>query len=318
MPGVITLVVDGALGGQDLEGGQPHSFQSVHRPAVPPVGGGERLGVGGAGGGPGGERPRVHAPRGRPGEQARGLGQGGPRRGPDRGVLVPQQIPGLDRPGHQLTVEQYPPAIQFLPEPGRADRGAHHVQQLPREPRAALFPGRPAGRAEERPPGAGVHRPGQAVRRAEPGPGRLLVAAGQQHGPGAHVLFLAEHVGDAVGPVGRERFGRMLQHIRPGGRGGGRHRGREVEHPPRVGREPAHDLQGARRVLLADRDPAVVRGLDHPLAQDVGDVQDPGVAAGRVSSGPRDPGQVSVVRGEGGVREKQGPRGFVPDPLGGH
>ncbi len=88
-----------------------------------------------------GERRRVHAPFGRLGEQAGGLGQRGPGRGADRGVLVPEQVPGLDRPGHQLAVEQHPSGAQLVPEPGRADPGAYCVQQLPRERGSALLPG---------------------------------------------------------------------------------------------------------------------------------------------------------------------------------
>src|SRR5712672_2302042 len=59
MPAMITFVVDGAVGGEHLERGQPHPVQAVHRPAVVPVGGGERFGVGGPGGGPPGEGGHV-------------------------------------------------------------------------------------------------------------------------------------------------------------------------------------------------------------------------------------------------------------------
>ena len=139
MPAVITLVVDGALGGQYLEGGQPHPVQAVHRPAVLAVGGGERPGVGGPGPGPRGECGHVHSPRGGLREQAHGVRQRGPRGGADRGVLVPQQVPGLDRPGHQLAVEQHPAGAQLVPEPGGGDPGAHRVQQLAGGRGRALF-----------------------------------------------------------------------------------------------------------------------------------------------------------------------------------
>jgi hypothetical protein len=62
-----------------------------------------------------------------------------------------------------------------------------------------------------------------------------------------------------------ERLGRVLEHVVPGRGGGRRHRRRQVDEPARVDRAPAHDLQGARGVLLT-------RAAD-PLARDVVQVE---------------------------------------------
>ncbi len=56
------------------------------------------------------------------------------------------------------------------------------------------------------------------------------------------------------------------------------HRGRQVDQPPRVDREPAHDLQRGGGVLRAHADAPVIRGVDHAGAEHVGDVEHLGLA----------------------------------------
>ena len=111
--------------------------------------------------------------------------------------------------------------------------------------------------------------PSSPVDDAEPLPRRRLVAADDDDGPRPHVLLLADHPRHTLAAVVGERLGRVLE--QPGLAAGlaGRHGGRQVDQPPRVGGEPAHHLQGRRGVLLADRDVAAQPGRDDPLAQHV-------------------------------------------------
>ena len=269
VPGVRLGVVGGPSRGEQLERREPDPVQPVGRPAVAPVGGGEGGGVGRPGPGareqarPRRARPRppARAPRRRPGSAARAAA-------PDRRVLVPQQLPGLGAPGQQLGVEQ---------QPGRC-RARRTGRPSRRRRAAGRRAARCSGSVEERPAGAGPHRAERVTGRAEPGPGRVIVTADERDRARAHVLLLAHHLVDAVGPEGVERLVRVLEQVRAG-RGGDRAHGRrQVEQPARVDREPAHHLQRGGRVLLADPDPPLVARLDDPASGDVGDVEDVGLA----------------------------------------
>jgi hypothetical protein len=68
----------------------------------------------------------------------------------------------------------------------------------------------------------------------------------------------------------------MLEQIGTLGGRGRRHRRRQVDEPPRIGGEAAHDLERRGGVLLADRHGAGQARLDDPLAGDVVDVEDEG------------------------------------------
>src|ERR1017187_4554849 len=115
VPAVVTVVVRGVLGGKDLERGEPDAVQAVGGPAVPPVGGSERVRVGRPGLYPVEQCPHVRTPvQGLLQDRRRG-GQGGPRGRADGSVLVPQQSLGLGGPGQQFAVEQQPVGVQFVP-----------------------------------------------------------------------------------------------------------------------------------------------------------------------------------------------------------
>ena len=100
--------------------------------------------------------------------------------------------------------------------------------------------------------------------------------------PRAHVLLLADHPLDAVAP-GRRRTPRAGCSSRPSAIASRRrgHRRRQVDEPPRVDGEAAHDLEGGDGVLLADRHRAGEPGLDDPLADDVVEVEVGRLAAAR-------------------------------------
>ena len=136
-------------------------------------------------------------------ETAAGSAAAGGR--PDGGVLVPQQLLGLGRPGQQLRVEQQPGGAELVEQAGRLGGGAEPVNQLG-GPRLV----------EERPAGAGPHRAERVAGRAEPGAGRVEVTADERDRPRPHVLLLAHHLVDALGPVGVERLVRVLEQIRAG------------------------------------------------------------------------------------------------------
>ncbi len=272
-----------ALDGEDLEGGQADAVQAVGGPAVAAVGVRERGGVGGPFAGAGQQAGHVDAPRRRApqcGQRAREHRAG---RGTDGGVLRPQQPGRLQRPRHQLRVQQQPVRLEVVPQTGLADRRAHPVEYLLAEGVVV----------EERASSAGVEGPGGAsptlgCARAGGAPipealaGRLRVPAHQDHRTRAHVLLLAHDPGDTVRLVLREGLGRVLQVAVDVTRGRRGHRRREVRQQPGVHREAAHDLQGRRRVLLADRDPALVPGLHNPAAVHVRQVERAAVvSAGR-------------------------------------
>ena len=72
-----------------------------------------------------------------------------------------------------------------------------------------------------------------------------------------------------MGPEILECLPGMLEHPRLPTGLARRHRGRQVDDPPWIGRKAAHDLQGCSGVFLTHRDCARQPGFDLPLARDV-------------------------------------------------
>ena len=236
-------------------------------------------------------------------ERGHGGGQRGPGGRAGRGVLVAQQLAGLDVPGQDLGVQQQPAGAELVEQPGGLGRRAQAAGQV-----------RVEGRGEERPAGPGPDRAaGIAGRHAEPGLGGLRGAADQQHRARAHVLLLAQHVRHAVRAVGRERLLGVLEQVLPG-RGRDRAHGRrQVQQPAGIEGEPAHHLQRGRGVALAEPHPRQVTGLDDPGPGHVADVQHVRFAAGGAGArrrgdreGPRR-GMVDAGRGDA----DQGPFGII-------
>ena len=97
----------------------------------------------------------------------------------------------------------------------------------------------------------------------------LLVPADDDDRPRAHVLFFADDLRRTLAAVIGERLGGMFEQAWHGRRLAGRHRGRQIDQPFRVGGKAAHDLQRGRGVRLADRDVASQAGADDPLAEHV-------------------------------------------------
>ena len=235
-------------GGEHLEGGQLHARQPVGVPPVPLPGGLVATGVGEPGDralqqlgdlqpAPGRGLQRL--------DRRRQREQGG---GTDRRVVLAQQPPGLQRPGQQFGVQQQPVGVQFGVDPGGPHRPPHPRDELLRQ----------RGR-QERP--------------ARPRVDHAGVAAQVHHGPGAHVLLLAQHLPDApLGELG-ERLLRVFEVV--GQRGGAhrRHGRRQVGQQRRVQREPAHHLQGAGGVLGRHGEESHRRGLDRAPAEHVGEPQ---------------------------------------------
>ena len=183
MPAVITLVVDGALGGQHLERGQPHPVQTVHRPAVAAVGGGERLGVGGPGRGPrrrAPPRPRPARPPRRAGGRppaARPAPRRRPRRtgaGAGRPALTDQGISSQSSSTHPVPSSSQSPAA---PIPARTASSSCRVVAGGSAPRPAYGPARSAPRPGYGPARRTAARSGctppracRPARRTGPGP----------------------------------------------------------------------------------------------------------------------------------------------------
>ena len=270
MPGMRPFVIDGPLRRQQLERRDTHPGQPIGRPAVTPVGIGEGGGVQLSGAGALEEVADVETGRRSLAEHADRHRKRRARGRADGRVLVPEQLPGLGAPGQQLGIQQQPGRPELIEQASRLRGGAQPVHELRREL---------AG--EERASRPRPHRAQLVTGRAEPGPRRLQRAAHQGHRARAHVLLLADHMVDAVGPEGVEGLLRMFEQVRPG-RGGDRaHRRGQVEQPARVDREPAHQLQRGGRVLLPHPDARVVFRLNDACAGHVGDVEDFRVAAAR-------------------------------------
>ncbi len=275
-----------ALDREDLEGSEVYAVQAVRRPAVAPVGVRERGGVRGP-------SPLACQQVGHVDTACRRALQRGQRArehrcrgGTDGRVLRAQQTRRLQRPRHQLGVQQQPVGLERVPQAGRADRRPQPVEDRLGQRRVV----------EERAAGAGVEGAGRSVDPEAPAR-RLRVPADQDHRARAHVLLLAHDPLDAVLPVLREGL-RGVFEVALDVAGGRRcHGRREVRQQARVDREAAHDLQGRGRVLLTDRDAALVAGLHDPAPVHVGQVERAAVVpAGRL--GPQRPGRL------------------VPDPLG--
>ena len=98
-------VVCRAVGGEQLERREPDAVEPRRGPAVPAVGGGERVGVDLPPTGPLQQLADVEAGRRRGGQPGHRRRQRRPRRGTDSGVLVPQQLPGLRAPRQQLGID---------------------------------------------------------------------------------------------------------------------------------------------------------------------------------------------------------------------
>ena len=184
-------------------------------------------------------------------------------------------------------------SAELVEQAGRLGGGADPVDEL-----------RGLRLVEERPAGAGPHRAERVAGRAEPGPRRVEVTADERDRPRPHVLLLAHHLVDALGPVGVERLVRVLEQIRAGGGRDRAHRRRQVQQPARVDREPAHHLERRGRVLLPDADPPLVARLDDPASGHVADVEHLGLAV----SGLRRPRRGRV--------DRKRPGRLVVDPLG--
>ena len=112
----------------------------------------------------------------------------------------------------------------------------------------------PSAVVEEAPARAGVDDPRFADDR-QIVLGCLLVPADDDHGTGAHVLLLAHDLRDALRSVIGERLASGTRGIRPRpARFAGRHGGRQVDQPLRIGGKAAHDFQSRHGVLFPDRD----------------------------------------------------------------
>ncbi len=115
--------------------------------------------------------------------------------------------------------------------------------------------------------------------RAEAFTGGAGVAADQCHGARAHVLLLADDLGDTVRPVLREGLRGVLQEALLAGGRRRSHGRREVGQQAGVDGEAAHDFERRGRVLLAHRDPAHVPGLHDAAALHIGQVERPALPA---------------------------------------
>ena len=194
--------------------------------------------------------------------------------------------------------------VQLAPQTGRGNGVAQ-----PGEQHLGGF------RAEECPPGPGVDGTRLARRCPELARRDGFVATEHDDRSRAHVLLLADEVDHAGCPIVGEGLGRVFQHV---GALRGRHRshrGGQVRQPAGVEGEPAHHLERPGRVLLANGDPPVVAGLDHPPAEDVGDLELVGGPTGRRRLGPGQSGRRRLgVNLTGRHRERF--RRLVPDALG--
>ena len=171
----VRLVVIGrALGGQQLERREPHPGQPVGRPAVAPVGSGERLGVGqpGTGSGPAGRRRRQAARAAPAASAATAAGSAARAAAPTAAYWSRSSSSALTLHGSSSASSSSQDGVELVEQAGRLDRRAQPVRAA-----ASVSAG-----GEERPAGPGVDRAG--VRRAHrTGPGDVLVAADQQRPP---------------------------------------------------------------------------------------------------------------------------------------
>ena len=112
------------------------------------------------------------------------------------------------------------------------------------------------------------------------------------------MLFLADNLAHARLAEVRERLIWMLQEVVTLAGGSRCHRRRQVDEPPGIDREPAHDLQGGTRTLRVDRDATRQLGLDVVLARDVAELQQLRRPSGGLTRGGSDRLVVLTVRGD--------------------
>ena len=250
----------------------------ARRPAVAPVRGGERLGVGRAGPGPRRAASPTSSPaaaacaeRGDRGRQRRA------RRRADRRVLVAHQLLGLRAPRQQLGVEQQPRRVELVEQPGRlGGRG---------QPRRRASSS--ASESKNGAAGARPHRTGRVAGRAEPRARRVERAAHEHDRARAHVLLLAHDRVDALGAVGVERLVRVLEQVRAGSTsppGSSSAAGRAASAGrSRTGSSPrARPRRSPRARRCASRYAVSM----HPPAEHVGDVEHLRVAHSRLRRRP--------------------------------
>jgi hypothetical protein len=178
--------------------------------------------------------------------------------------LPAEQLAGFCGPGQQLAVEDDPVRAQFVPDPGCTEP----VSDLGEEILLVT------GGGEKGPAGAGEDGAGGAVGDGEAAGSHVGVLADDDHGPGAHVLLLADHLRDAIAGVVGERLVGVFE--LPGAGGGGRrgHGRRQIDQPAGIRGEATHHLQSSHGVLLPDRHgPTGEAGRDDLLAEDVADVE---------------------------------------------
>lgn len=174
VPAVVVIGPGPALGRKQLERRQLDAVQAGGGPDVAAVAVGERLRVADSRHGPGQQFGDIGPACGDGLEHTDRSGQRGAGGGADRGVLVAEELVGLDRPGQQLGVQQEPVGVELAPQSGVVDGSTQLLQQL-----LGL------GRREERTPSTGVDSPRRAVAGTEPHRGDLGAAAEQDDGAGA-------------------------------------------------------------------------------------------------------------------------------------
>ena len=163
--------------------------------------------------------------------------------GAGAGVLAPDQGLGLERPGHDLAVQQHPVGRQLLEHAGPLECGGSALEHASRIG-GSLKNGRPERvHTEPRSPVAT--------------PNRLRAVSASRHATMSArepmCFSWQTTVADAFAPIVVQRLARMLE-VAVGSSGLARRHGRrQVDQPARVDGEPAHHLQGRSHVLLADR-----------------------------------------------------------------
>ena len=184
-------------------------------------------------------------------------GERGPGGGADGGVLVAQELGGLER--SRAGVRRRGAA--------RTCR-ARRTARPPRPPRAPVDQGRGQVRREEGAPGPGPDGAGGVWARGTPNRDRAASGDRQTSRTAREPMCFSSHRTEATPSrwyASKAWSGCSSRSSRVRG-GDGAHRRRQVQQPARVDGEPAHDLQRGGRVVLAHRDAGHVRGLDHARA----------------------------------------------------
>ena len=236
---------------------------AVGRPAVAAVGVGERVGVAAPrrGCARAGRRRRRRGP-GLPARPAAAAGRACRAAAPDRGVLVARAAPpALADHGSSSASSSSQSVVELVPEPGGCRRRRGRRPAAPRS----------WSRSKNGPTGAGVDR--TARRRSPEALGGHAVAADETTAR-AHVLLLADDVGDAVAAVRGERLVGVLEQVR---------RGARSRAAPSSAAGRAASAGAAANRLITSSAPAAFSSrivtrpwcarLDDALAEDVGDVE---------------------------------------------